>query len=44
MSSFPESHRYLLDAKVASLATLAGPPQQLTEVWFLHRQVSWHCG
>jgi len=33
----PESHRYLLDAQVATLGTIDddGLPQ-LTEVWFLH--------
>jgi PPOX class probable F420-dependent enzyme len=37
MTDFPESHRDLLDAQVASLATIGrnGIPQ-LTEVWFLH--------
>jgi PPOX class probable F420-dependent enzyme len=37
MTDFPESHRYLLDAQVATLATVGarGLPQ-LTEVWFLH--------
>src|SRR3954452_18652079 len=37
MTTFPESHRDLLDAPVASLATIGsdGIPQ-LTEVWFLH--------
>jgi PPOX class probable F420-dependent enzyme len=37
MTTFPETHRDLLDAPVASLATLGsdGLPQ-LTEVWFLH--------
>jgi PPOX class probable F420-dependent enzyme len=36
MAGFPESHRDLLDAQVASLATIGsdGFPQ-LTEVWFL---------
>jgi PPOX class probable F420-dependent enzyme len=36
MTEFPESHRDLLDAQVATLATLRsdGFPQ-LTEVWFL---------
>jgi PPOX class probable F420-dependent enzyme len=36
MTSFPESHRDLLDGQVASLATIddQGYPQ-LTEVWFL---------
>jgi PPOX class probable F420-dependent enzyme len=38
VTDFPESHRYLLDAKVASLATLrADGFPQLTEVWFLHQ-------
>ena len=37
MTDFPESHRDLLDAQVATLATLDddGFPQ-LTEVWFLY--------
>ncbi|MES1247161.1 MAG: PPOX class F420-dependent oxidoreductase [Actinomycetota bacterium] len=37
MTEFPDSHRDLLDAKVATLATIGddGLPQ-LTEVWFLH--------
>jgi PPOX class probable F420-dependent enzyme len=37
MTEFPESHRYLLDAQVATLATIGatGFPQ-LTEIWFLH--------
>lgn len=37
MSDVPTSHRDLLDARFATLATLApdGAPQ-LTEVWFLH--------
>jgi PPOX class probable F420-dependent enzyme len=37
MTNFPDSHRDLLDAQVASLATVGsdGFPQ-LTEVWFLH--------
>jgi PPOX class probable F420-dependent enzyme len=36
MTTFPDSHRYLLDAPVASLATIgsSGFPQ-LTEIWFL---------
>jgi PPOX class probable F420-dependent enzyme len=36
MTVFPDSHRDLLDAKFATLATIApdGKPQ-LTEVWFL---------
>ena len=39
MSDFPDSHRDLLDAQVASLATIGsdGYPQ-VTEVWFLHDQ------
>lgn len=37
MTTFPESHRDLLDAQVATLATIGGDgfPQQ-TEVWFLY--------
>jgi len=37
MTTFPESHRDLLDGPVASLATIGsdGFPQ-LTEIWFLH--------
>ena len=37
MTSFPDSHRDLLDAEVASLATIGddGFPQS-TELWFLH--------
>ena len=37
MTDFPESHRDLLDAQVASLATVGrnGFPQ-VTEIWFLH--------
>jgi PPOX class probable F420-dependent enzyme len=37
MTEFPDSHRDLLDAKFASLATIgsAGFPQ-VTEIWFLH--------
>ena len=37
MTSFPESHRDLLDADVAALATIApdGYPQ-VTAVWFVH--------
>lgn len=37
MTDFPDSHRDLLDAKFATLATLSrdGGPQ-LTEVWFLY--------
>lgn len=36
MTTFPESHRDLLDAQVATLATIGedGLPQ-LTEIWFL---------
>jgi PPOX class probable F420-dependent enzyme len=37
MTAFPESHRDLLDAQVATLATIDGDGlPQLTEVWFLH--------
>jgi PPOX class probable F420-dependent enzyme len=37
MTSFPESHRDLLDSQVASLATIDGEGfPQVTEVWFLH--------
>ena len=37
MTSFPDSHRDLLDAQVASLATIGGDGfPQMTEVWFLH--------
>jgi PPOX class probable F420-dependent enzyme len=37
MPDFPESHRYLLDAKFATLATLEPDGQpQLSEIWFLH--------
>ena len=37
MTDFPDTHRDLLDLKVASLATLrADGFPQLTEVWFLH--------
>jgi len=37
MTTFPESHSYLLDAQVASLATIGGDGSpQLTELWFLH--------
>lgn len=37
MTTFPESHRDLLDAQVATLATVGGDGYpQLTEVWFLH--------
>jgi PPOX class probable F420-dependent enzyme len=37
MTEFPESHRDLLDAQFASLATVGrdGFPQ-VTEIWFLH--------
>jgi PPOX class probable F420-dependent enzyme len=37
MPEIPESHRYLLDAQVATLATLerSGAPQ-LSELWFLY--------
>ena len=36
MTSFPESHSDLLDAQVASLATIDGDGfPQVTEVWFL---------
>jgi PPOX class probable F420-dependent enzyme len=37
MTIFPETHRDLLDAPVATLATIGrdGLPQ-LTEIWFLH--------
>ena len=37
MTSFPDSHKDLLDAQVATLATIGGNglPQQ-TEIWFLH--------
>ena len=37
MTTFPDSHRDLLDAQFATLATVGkdGVPQQ-TEVWFLH--------
>jgi PPOX class probable F420-dependent enzyme len=37
MTDFPESHRDLLDAQVATLATVGrnGFPQ-VTEIWFLH--------
>ncbi|MGZ4176681.1 MAG: PPOX class F420-dependent oxidoreductase [Solirubrobacteraceae bacterium] len=37
MTTFPDSHRDLLDAQVATLATIGadGLPQ-LTEIWFLH--------
>lgn len=37
MTSFPDSHRDLLDAQVASLATIGGDGfPQMTELWFLH--------
>ncbi len=37
MTNFPDSHRDLLDAQVATLATIgANGFPQLTEVWFLH--------
>jgi PPOX class probable F420-dependent enzyme len=37
MTTFPNSHSDLLDANVATLATLGGDgAPQLTEVWFLH--------
>src|SRR4051794_29820664 len=37
MAQVPESHRDLLDAQVATLATIDGDGlPQLTEVWFLH--------
>jgi PPOX class probable F420-dependent enzyme len=37
MTDFPESHRDLLDAQFASLATIGGDGlPQLTELWFLH--------
>lgn len=37
MTDFPESHRDLLDAQVATLATLEPDNQpQLSEIWFLH--------
>ena len=37
MTDFPDSHRDLLDAQVATLATIGGNGfPQLTEVWFLH--------
>ena|SRR2546430_1464104 len=37
MTTFPQSHRYLLDAQVATLGTIDshGLPH-LSEVWFLH--------
>ena len=37
MTDFPASHRDLLDAQVASFATIGGNGlPQLTEIWFLH--------
>lgn len=37
VADFPDSHRDLLDADFATLATLGGDGgPQLTEVWFLH--------
>lgn len=37
MTTFPESHRDLLDAPVATLATIGGDGlPQLTEVWFVY--------
>ncbi len=37
MTTFPESHRGLLDAQVATLATVGGDgAPQMTEIWFLH--------
>ncbi len=37
MTAFPESHSDLLDAEVASLATIDGKGYpQVTEIWFLH--------
>ncbi len=37
MTTFPDSHNDLLDAQVASLATIGGDGfPQMTEVWFLH--------
>jgi PPOX class probable F420-dependent enzyme len=37
MTTFPDSHSDLLDAEVATLATIGGDgTSQLTEVWFLH--------
>jgi len=36
MTDFPESHRDLLDAQFASLATVRGDGfPQVTELWFL---------
>jgi PPOX class probable F420-dependent enzyme len=37
MTNFPDSHRDLLDAQVATLATIGGNGfPQLTEIWFMH--------
>ncbi|MGZ4194944.1 MAG: PPOX class F420-dependent oxidoreductase [Solirubrobacteraceae bacterium] len=37
MTNFPASHRDLVDAQVATLATIGGNGfPQLTEIWFLH--------
>ncbi len=37
MTTFPDSHTDLLDAQVASLATVGGDGfPQVTELWFLH--------
>lgn len=37
MTEFPDSHRYLLDGRFATLATIGGNGfPQLTEVWFLY--------
>jgi PPOX class probable F420-dependent enzyme len=37
MTNFPDSHHDLLDAQVATFATIGGNGlPQLTEVWFLH--------
>jgi len=37
MTDFPDSHRDLLDAEVATFATIdSGGFPQLSEVWFLH--------
>lgn len=37
MTNFPDSHRDLLDAQVATFATIDGNGlPQLTELWFLH--------
>jgi PPOX class probable F420-dependent enzyme len=37
MTTFPDSHSDLLDAQVASLATVGGDGfPQVTEIWFLH--------